>query len=79
VFIKVKVFAGSKNESVAKIAGDKLEIKVIEKAKMGQANNRVRELLARYFGVAEGKVRLIKGGRKPNKIFNIKIISELRT
>ena len=71
MLIKVKVFPQSKEDSIIKKSEDSYVVGVREKAERGEANKRVKEILAEYFQVSPGKVRLIKGGKKPNKIFEI--------
>jgi uncharacterized protein YggU (UPF0235/DUF167 family) len=72
MFVKVKVLPCSKEEQVIKIADDALRIAVREKPENGQANGRVRELVAFYFGVPAGKARLVKGAHESHKIFEIR-------
>lgn len=72
MLIKVRVFPGSKEEGVTRIADDALEIKVKEKPELGLANDRVRQLLAIYMGVMESKVRMVKGAQESHKIFEIR-------
>lgn len=71
MLIKVKVFPGEKKEELIKKSDDSFVIKVNAKAERGMANEKVREILAAYFRVVEGKVKLVKGGKRPNKIFEI--------
>lgn len=71
MLIKVRVLPGSKEESLFKKDGDTFEIKVKEKAENNLANNRVRELLALYFGIPSGRIKPIKGGKKRSKIYEI--------
>lgn len=71
MFIKVKVFPNSNKEELIKKNDDSFEIYVREKPIMGQANRRVIFLLADYFKASESKVRLIKGFKERNKIFEI--------
>ena len=78
MFFKVKVLTKEKTENVIQVAPDKLEIKVKEKPKMGRANDRVRQLLAVHLGVSAGKIKLVKGANKPNKIFEIKENEKLK-
>ena len=73
MLIKVKVFPQSDENSITKKSENSFVIKVKEKAERGEANQRVKEILAEYFHVSPGKIRLIKGGKKPNKIFEIDI------
>ena len=71
MLIKVKVTPEAKKDEIVKKSEDSYAVKVREKAKGGMANQKVKEILTIYFKVAEGKIRLIKGGKKPNKIFDI--------
>jgi len=72
MYIKVRAFPSSKEESVTQTADDAFEVKVREKPIRGLANERIRQLLARHFGIMENKVRLSSGFCRPNKIFEIK-------
>jgi uncharacterized protein (TIGR00251 family) len=72
MLIKVKVFPNSKKEEISKISEDSFEIKVKEKPIKGQANRAVVEILASYFKFPKSEIRLIKGFREKNKIFEIK-------
>ncbi len=70
MLIKVKAFPGSKKRGISQ-KGDKIEVKVKEKARENDANRAVAKSLASFFGVSEKKIRLIKGARGQNKIFKI--------
>ncbi len=71
MLIKVKVKVESKNEQILKLSEDSFSVKVKEKAERGLANQKVKEILALYFKVSTGKIKLVKGGKKPSKIFEI--------
>jgi len=71
MFLKVKVFPNSKKEEIIKKSEDEFEIKIKEKAERGEANKRVKEVLARYLNISEEKLILIRGARQRNKIFKI--------
>jgi len=73
MLIKVKVFPNSKKEEVIKKAEDSFEIRVKERPVKGEANRRVIEVLVLYFKNPKAKIRLIKGFRQQNKIFEITI------
>lgn len=72
MLIKVKVTTESKKDEIVKKSEDSFLVKVKEKAEGGMANQKVKQILASYFKVTEGKIRLIKGGKRSNKIFEIK-------
>ncbi len=70
MYVKTHVFPGSKREKM--VEKDKFyEIYVKEKAEMNRANKRVKEMLAEYFEVSKGDVRLLSGHRSQKKLFSI--------
>lgn len=71
MLIKVKVFPKSKKEEVVKKSADSFDVKVKEKPKEGLATKRVIELLSGHFKISEKSIRLKKGSRQRNKIFEI--------
>ncbi len=71
MLIKVKVSVESKKDQIIKKSDDSYLVSVKEKAERGQANQKVKEILASYFKVASKKIKLVKGGKKPGKIFEI--------
>jgi len=71
MFLKVKVFPGSRIDEIIKKADDKFEIKVREKAKEGKANKKAKEILARYLNIPEEKLLLLRGAKQRNKIFEL--------
>jgi uncharacterized protein len=73
MLIKVKVSPGcKKDEIVKKKKDDEFEVRVKEKAEKGRANRAVIKVLADYFKIDELKIKLIKGFKERNKIFEIK-------
>ena len=73
MLIKVKVYPQSNENLIIKKSEDSYVIKVKEKAERGEANQRVKKILAEYFHVSIGKIRLIKGRKKQNKIFEFRM------
>ena len=71
--IKVKVFPNSKKEEITKKSNDNFGIKVMEKPVKGLANDAVISSLSSYFKTSKSKIRLIKGFKQRNKIFEINI------
>ena len=67
MYIKVKAYPKSKREEVVQTSENRFEIKVKEKAEMNM------ELVARHFGVVEGKVKIINGHQSPSKLLSINI------
>jgi uncharacterized protein YggU (UPF0235/DUF167 family) len=67
-YIHVRVTTGSKKESVEK-SKNKYFISVKEKAKRGEANKKVKELLAKQLNCTPKQLRLIKGATTPSKTY----------
>ena len=72
MLIKVKVFPNSKREEIIKRSEDSFEIRVKEKPEKRKANREVVRILSFYFKIPESKIRLVKGFKERNKIFEIK-------
>ena len=72
MLIKVKVFPNSKKEEIIKKSEDSFEIRVKEKPEKGKANREVVRILSSYFKIPESKIRLVRGFKERNKIFEIK-------
>ncbi len=70
MLIRVKVFPNSKKQIVKK-EKDGFEIWVKEKPIKGQANQAVIDALAEYFGCPRQDIKLIKGFKQRNKVFEI--------
>ncbi|MFZ2072227.1 MAG: DUF167 domain-containing protein [Minisyncoccia bacterium] len=68
MYIKAIVATGAKKENIVKKSADHFEIFVKEKAEKNMANKKVIELLALYFNVPKGKVRIINGHHHPHKL-----------
>lgn len=71
MLIKVKVVPEADEVKVIKKAEDEFKVKVKEKPERGEANKAVNRVLASYFDLDKGNIRLVKGGKRKNKIFKI--------
>ena len=71
MLVKVKVFPNSKKEGIVQKDSISFEVRVREKPFQGRATKRVTEMLAEYFKVGLQKVRLVRGSKQRNKIFDI--------
>jgi len=67
-YVKVRVRAGCRRESVEQV-NDHWTIAVRERPERGEANARVKTLLARHLKVPERALRLIKGATTPSKLY----------
>ena len=71
MIIKVKVFPGSKKAHIEKTAEDSFVLNIRKKPIEGEANREVIDMLKEYFGVAKSQIKLIRGFKRRNKIFEI--------
>lgn len=70
MYIKIRVYAGSKKEEFKKISDTHFEARVKEKAERNMANKKVVELVRKHFKFA-GDVRIISGHHSPSKILSV--------
>lgn len=68
-YIHARVTTRAKKESISQVKPGTYTIKVREKAERGQANKRVRELLAFTLTLSTKNIRLVKGATSPSKLF----------
>jgi uncharacterized protein len=73
MYIKVVVQAGAKKENIVAKSKDHFLISVKEKAERNRANDRIVEMIALYFKVPKGRVRIVNGHRHPHKLIFIDI------
>lgn len=71
MYVKARVAAGAKREEFSRDSDTHFTIAVREKAERNAANTRVRELIARHFGVPAGKVRIVNGHQSPSKLLDV--------
>ena len=71
MLIKVKAFPSSKKEKIEEVGPDSLEVSVKADPSRGEANKRIVQLLSIHFRTTAGNVRMVKGARSRNKIFDI--------
>ena len=74
MFIKVKAFQNSKKSGITQKSENSFEIRVKEKAKHGMANQAIIEILSQALHLPKNRIHLIKGIRRRNKIFEVKIL-----
>ncbi|OGC80289.1 hypothetical protein A2943_00225 [Candidatus Adlerbacteria bacterium RIFCSPLOWO2_01_FULL_51_16] len=71
MYVKVRVKAGAKKETVLEVSKIHFEIAVREEAKQNLANKRVIALVAGHFRVPIKQVRIVSGHRSPSKILSL--------
>ncbi len=72
MIIKAKVFPHSKKESVVQKETDFFEVRVKAEPRQGEANKAVINILTKFFNVRTGDIKMIKGTKTRNKVFEIK-------
>lgn len=71
MYVRVRVYAGCKKESVRKLEDSHFEIHVKEPAQQNLANRRVQEKLAKAYRVSVKAVRIVSGHHSPSKLFDV--------
>lgn len=71
VFIKVKAHPASREEKIIQKSENSFHVHIKAKPRDGAANEATARALSEYFQIPQSKIKLIKGGRKRNKIFEI--------
>ena len=71
MYVKVRVYAGMKNEKVTKLEVNHFEIITKAPAERNAANQRVKEVVADIYGVTVKQVRLVSGHHHPSKILEV--------
>lgn len=69
--IRARISPNSKQKTIIRKSKDSFDIKVREKPQQGKANKAVIEVLAEYLNVPKQKIKLIKGFKQRNKVFEI--------
>jgi len=71
MLIKVKAYPQAGKQEIIKKGNDSFEIWVKEKPIQGQANRAIITILSDYFKIPRENIKLVKGFRERNKIFEI--------
>lgn len=71
MYIKVHVFAGMKQERVTRTKENTFEVVTKAPAERNQANERVRDIIAKEYGVSEKTVRIVSGHHNPSKLLEV--------
>ena len=70
--LKITAIPNSKKPSVAK-DGDVLKVSVNTSPEKGKANDRLIEILAEYFNISRGGIKIISGHTSRNKTVEVNI------
>lgn len=71
MYIRVRVAAGAKKESLEQTSEDSFLVSVKDPAEQNLANRRVLELVAAHFGANAKQIRIISGHHSPGKILSV--------
>lgn len=71
MMIFLKAHPDSSEEKIEKTGDNRFEIWVKEPPREGRANRAIQRALARHFQKPESNIRLARGFREKNKIFEI--------
>lgn len=71
MFIRIKTIPSCKKEELIKKGENSFEIRVKEDPVMGRATDKVIELVAQYFDIDKGLIRIKKGAKERSKILEL--------
>jgi len=71
VRLRVKAVPGASRDAIAGVLGDRLKIRVSAPPEGGRANDAIRRVLAKAFGVPRSEVELDSGATSRDKAFVI--------
>lgn len=66
----VKVKPGSKQNSV-EVSGDEIILRTTARAHDGEANEAVVKILSKYFKIAKGKIKIVRGEKSKIKTISL--------
>jgi len=70
--ITIQIITKASKEEIIDFGGDSFKVKLHAPPIKGQANKRLVELLASYFGVSKSQVDIIKGLKSKHKLVFLK-------
>ena len=73
MYIKLYVNADAKREVFIARNENTFDVSVKEPAERNLANTRAMELIARHFGIAVGKVKIVNGHHSPSKLLRVDV------
>ncbi len=71
MIIRVRVKPKSKKEEVRKLSENSYEVRVKDPPERGRANERMLELLSRYFGKPKNKIKILRGNTSREKLVEV--------
>jgi len=78
VLLFIKAIPGSSKNAIVGIQSGFLKVKITASPQKGEANKEICKFLAKKFGVAKSRVKIVKGQAQPLKIVFVPIsVNEL--
>lgn len=71
MLVRVSVITEAKKEVIKEVSEGKLTISLKLPAERNQANKRIRELLAEWYNVPVGLIRIMTGHKSPHKVIEV--------
>lgn len=71
MMVRVQVRTGMRKEIMTVLGDDLFDLRLKVPAERNQANRRVRELLAKWYTVPVGQVKIVTGHHSPRKIIEV--------
>ena len=71
MYVRVHVYPGMKKEKVTLLDEHTFEMVLKVPAERNLANHRVRELLAEWYNVPGGQIRIVTGHHSPRKVVDV--------
>jgi uncharacterized protein YggU (UPF0235/DUF167 family) len=71
MYVKVKVTADAKKETIKLVGDNRFVLEVKEPAEQNHANRRVREMIAAHYGISVAQVKILNGHHSPSKLLAI--------
>lgn len=71
MMVRVQVRTGMRKEIMTVLGDDLFDFRLKVPAERNQANRRVRELLAKWYTVPVGQVKIVTGHHSPRKIIEV--------
>jgi uncharacterized protein YggU (UPF0235/DUF167 family) len=71
MYVKVRVIAGAKHESIIQTGPNRFTLQVREPAERNLANRRIIELIAIQMGRSPAQVRIVNGHQSPSKLLSV--------
>ena len=72
MYVKVKVFAGTRKEQVKEVGENRYEVHVKEPAERNMANSRIIALVAELYKISPKAVKIFSGHHSPSKLLSIR-------